>query len=152
MSLHRLQSVLGQLSALKDLPERMTLLELVRLGADCWEATSQLRTLMETLKDRIRSHVPHTPGQHVLRGSGSVCTVSVPRPQPVVSNNADMVALRRSLGADFDLLFRVQEVVSLKDDFGNTLQRVDPDKQALVLAALNLVDHKPRLSFQKVPS
>lgn len=130
--------------------EGATTPEMVRLGAEFWALSQRLKVWTETIKDRLRNQVPHTPGQHLLRGTGAICTVTVQATQPVFRPGTDVGALRRSLGEDFGRLFDVQEIVTPREDFEETLQGVDEAKVPAVLAAVDLVNHKPRMSFHKV--
>lgn len=146
-----IREVLSFLTEVPTLPQGMGVPELVRLGADCWEAATKLRSLTETIKERLRVAAPRTPGQHLLRGPGAVCQVTVQAPQPTLRPEVDVMTLRQVLGPDFLRLFRVQEVVTPREDFEKTLLGVDPSRKALVLAAVDMADHKPRMSFQRTP-
>lgn len=125
--------------------------ELVRLGSDLGAITTKIKVWMEALKDKLRTQVPPTPGQHLLRGVGATCQVTVPKVTPVLRSEVDVSVLRRALGEDFDRLFNVQEVVTPRDDFSEALQGVEDSKVAFVLAAVDLANHKPRISFHEVP-
>lgn len=146
-----IREVLDLLASTPSVPQGTGIPELVRLGADCWEASNKLRVLAEAVKDRLREVGPRTPGQHLLRGPGATCQVTIQAPQPTLQSEVDVEALRQALGPDFHRLFRVQETVLPREDFGDLLQGVDPAKRHIVLAAVDMVDHKPRMSFQRNP-
>jgi hypothetical protein len=123
--------------------------ELVRIGADLWTIATRVKVLAEEVKDNLRLQVPATPGQHMLYGPGASGMVTVPRPEPVVRKEVDPGILRDALGADFDHLFEVVTVVTPREGFEDALQRVkDPGRVQIALAAVDLVTHKARVSFQ----
>lgn len=123
--------------------------ELVRLGSDLWGVANLVKGLLEDIKDHLRSRVPLSPGQHQLGGPGTICLVTIQEPQPVLRKEVSVPDLRASLGADFGVLFEVTEIVTPRGDFKMALQRVeDPERVRAVLDAVDLVVHKPRMSFQ----
>lgn len=146
-----IRQVLDLLKDMSSIPSGASVPELVRLGADCWDAANKLRAMAEVVKDQLRVVTHKTAGQHLLRGPGAVCQVTIQTPQPTLRQEVDVVTLRQALGPDFQRLFRVQEVVTPREDFEKALLGVDSSKRPLVLAAVDMVDHKPRMSFQRTP-
>lgn len=137
---------------LESLPEHslgLTTPDLVRLGADLWVISKLAGAALDSLKERLRTRVPSTPGQHFLNGPGASCMVTVPDPQPVLRKEVDLGLLQTALGEDFGALFEVTVTVTPREGFEETLQGVrEPGRVQVVLAAIDLVTHKARVSFQ----
>lgn len=148
MALQEIRDLLEELpSELGEVPTP----ELVRLGADLGTLTARLKVLTESVKDTLRAQVSPVPGQHILKGPGALCQVTVQEAMPTLRNEVDLVALRRALGADFERLFKVQELVTPREEFAEALQGVEESKIAIILGAVDLTNHKPRMSFQRTP-
>lgn len=146
-----LRDIIGHCQKLLDLPEgvaKQPTGDLVRLGADLWTLTGVSRQLAEVVKDLLRSRVPPTPGKYHMTGPGASCHVLVSPPQPVLRKDFDLQALQKGLGADFDRLFEVTQGVTPRADFLDTFQTLPQDKIPALLAALDQVEHRPRVSFQ----
>lgn len=123
--------------------------ELVRLGADLWTIANQVRARVEVIKDLLRARSPLGLNQHLLNGPGATCLITPQSTVPVFRKDVPVAKLRAILGEDFDLLFEVTEMVTPRGEFEEALQRVSsPERVTAVLAALDLVAHKPRVSFQ----
>lgn len=122
--------------------------ELVRVGAELWEIIQVAKSQIESIKDALRKRTPQTKGQHLLKGPGASCLVTVQDTQPLLRKDLQVRHFRAILGADFDRLFEVTEVVTIRDSFEEAFQQVDPIRRPAVMAAIDLTNPKPRVSFQ----
>ena len=122
--------------------------ELVRVGADLWEIRVQVESHVERIKAIIRSREEGAQTQQLLRGPGATCLVTPQPTQVSVRKSVQLSELRRLLGDTFDVLFEVTEQVAPRKGFEAAITHVDDGLQvAAALAAVDIVTHKPRISF-----
>jgi len=138
-----------RLNLLGGIPEDTFTPELVRIGADLWAIASKVKILQEEAKDALRTLVPTNPGQHTLTVQGATCVITVPEPQLTLRDEVPVAFLRERLGDQFHRVFKVTETVTLRGDPQEA--GLDPDTLKLVMASLDMVAHKPRVTFQNTP-
>lgn len=130
---------------------KMDLQEAIWIGTLLFDWGKQANRLIAQIKDIIRERLGKTPGQHLLAGQdGTQCLLTVPSPSFVLAPDINAQNLRQILGpAGFDRLFKVQETLTLRDDFGAELRNLDPAIRLQVMSHLEMSPGKPRVSFQQ---
>mgnify|MGYP005621573081 CR=1 FL=1 len=127
--------------------------QLVEVGVALWQVIEKGKKTIGPIKDVLREEgltlLKHQPGTKVLKGNGHVCTVILPVPKLELSKTTDIERLQKLLGGDFKYLFNKIVTVMPRKELGDRLGDLVPDKQQIVLAAVERKENTARVGFKK---
>jgi len=150
LELRGLLHSLAQLT--KDLGPDSDVEEAVDAGRELWRVCEAAQRALEKVKDRVRTEVNGAaPGQQELLGAdGSLCSIMIPQARIVLRPDVDLSKLQHTLGPKkFDRLFCTRTSVLPHKDFIDRAADLRADSKSLVLASVDTVTNKARVSFSK---
>jgi|APSaa5957512622_1039677.scaffolds.fasta_scaffold01081_21 hypothetical protein len=149
-----LRGLLQRLRTLtRDLGNETDFDEAVGVGRELWRTIVASRDALEKAKSRIRLGMNDPrPGRHIIQGAdGAFCTVVIPRTRIVMRKGAiDWTNLRHEVGErTVDELFSERTVRTPSRKFESLVAGMSGNHRQLVLACVDTVSGKPRVSFSQ---
>ena len=119
------------------------------LGQRLWWLIKRSNKTLEVLKVRLRGLAGSATGSYrVASVDGSHCIVTVPKPAPIIRQDANLIACKQVLGDDFAKCFDEVTSTRPKKDIADQIAELTPDKAAAVLLVLDMSDATPKVAFK----
>jgi hypothetical protein len=127
----------------------------VEVGTALWVVMQSVEGLREQIKATLRQEgvrrLQNQPGVVTLEGSGEgVVTVTVPSSLLRLAKDADIAALKKVLGDEFDLFFETETKHKPRKVVPDLVaQMSDGPRKMSLLSSLEEAEGTPRVSFKR---